>query len=132
MDLVGNTVTYSSYGVRLHNSTQNTVADNIISNNANFGIYVSLSDNGIFHGNEISGNTYAIGLFYSVNNTIYHNNILNNTEPIYAYDTSDNWDNGCEGNYWSDYDGSDLNGDGVGDTQIPWEDVDSYPLMTVH
>lgn len=34
-----------------------------------------------------------------------------------------------EGNYWSDYSGEDLNGDGVGDTNIPWEGLDNFPLV---
>jgi hypothetical protein len=39
------------------------------------------------------------------------------------------WDNGYEGNYWSNYNGTDLDGDGIGDTKLPWEGVDYHPLM---
>ena len=49
-------------------------------------------------------------------------------------DTGSNnrWDCDGEGNYWGDYDGSNKNGDGVGDTpyHIPPNGVDNYPLMT--
>lgn len=39
--------------------------------------------------------------------------------------------NGCEGNYWSNYNGTDTStpSDGVSDTYLPWEGLDNYPLM---
>jgi nitrous oxidase accessory protein NosD len=42
------------------------------------------------------------------------------------------WDNGEEGNYWDDYSGSDINGDGIGDTPYTiYENfTDLYPLTT--
>jgi len=41
------------------------------------------------------------------------------------------WDNGKEGNYWGNYNGSDMNGDGICDTPyvIDASNQDNYPLM---
>jgi hypothetical protein len=41
------------------------------------------------------------------------------------------WDNGKEGNYWSSYNGTDDNRDGIGDTPyvVVENDADRYPLM---
>jgi parallel beta-helix repeat protein len=65
---------------------------------------------------------------YSDGNLMHTNNIIDNT--IQAEDEGINtWDNGAEGNYWSDYTGSDLDNDGVGDTDLPHQGLDWCPLM---
>jgi parallel beta-helix repeat protein len=86
-----------------------------------------------------------IQLFKSGNNLIFHNNFNGwKSSSIYldANSTSNVWDNGYPsgGNYWIDYDGTDLfsgsnqdmpGSDGIGDTPhvITENNVDRYPLM---
>ncbi len=65
-------------------------------------------------------------------NNIFLNNFVNNTFPVITgeYESKATWNDSVGfGNYWSDYNGSDLDGDGVGDTNLPWHEVDWCPLM---
>jgi len=56
-------------------------------------------------------------------NLIYHNNFINNIHNG-GFLGQVSWDNGCEGNYWSNYNGTDTSTppDGIGDEYLPWED----------
>jgi parallel beta-helix repeat protein len=130
-----NTLTNNYEGIELTGSTNNKISENTITNNID-GIWLSSSIENSINGNTLTNNIYAgIALGYdSGNNTFHHNNLINNTRQLvdWAPDLADFWDNGCEGNYWSNYNGSDLDKDGVGDTGLPWEGVDNYPLMNVY
>jgi parallel beta-helix repeat protein len=122
--LKNSNASYSTrYGFTFLNSQGNNVTDNSFYYNEWFNIYFGTS----------------------TNNLIYRNNFVNNSATGQAYDDSNNgnsWDYGYPtgGNYWSDYEGVDLNStptqdvpppDGIGDTQydIDANSFDNYPLM---
>jgi parallel beta-helix repeat protein len=90
-----------------------------------------MSSSNIVKENTISENNDGLYLYRASGNTFYHNNIIDNNRQTYLrLSTSNIWDNGAgEGNYWSDYTGSDTNNDGIGDTDIPHLGLDNYPLM---
>jgi nitrous oxidase accessory protein NosD len=116
-------VTDNIVGILLSGDT-NTITKNYIANN----------EEGIFFGVNTPGNL-------PLNIVMTHNSFVNNkvqfsgcfcenfntTEPMHT------WDDGKEGNYWSDYNGTDGNGDGVGDTPyvIDVQNRDQFPLMQI-
>jgi parallel beta-helix repeat protein len=130
----GNNITNNNVGICLYSSSNNSVSGNNITNNG-YGIELySSSDDNTVSGNNIANNGYGIELYWSSNNfTIYHNNFVNNTYQVSSSGLANVWDDGYPsgGNYWSDYNGTDGNGDGVGDTRyvVDANDTDGYPLM---
>ena len=108
----------------------NTIADNDIRHNERNGILILESTSNMVTRNYVYSNARGVISYLSSDNKIYHNNIINSWEEQAAdFNSANIWDNGCEGNYWSNYNGTDLDSDGIGDTYIPWETVDNYPLM---
>ncbi len=99
--------------------------------------------------NNIIDNNCGVWMSSASNNTFSGNNFINNTDQIKMEDLTDFlvamgieqistkfasvnfWDDGKEGNYWSNYNGTDNNGDRVGDTpyNINENQQDNYPLM---
>jgi len=122
-------------GISIKYSSDNLVSQNIITNNHNNAgivLYNSANNNTVCR--NIIANYFQgiISKFSADNNIIYHNNFINNTQ---SYSECNNiWFNLTrhEGNYWSDYSGTDTNDDGIGD--IPYnisggDNQDLYPLM---
>lgn len=129
--LSGFTIRNGGAGVVLEYSNNSAITGNVITNVMD-GLSLLFS-----HNNTIISNTMKdgyMGLLFgcsSGNNLVYHNNFINNTKQAVTMDSKNTWDNGVEGNYWSDYEGEDLDGDGIGDTPyvIDEENRDDYPLV---
>jgi parallel beta-helix repeat protein len=129
-----NFIANNSEGVEITYSNNNRVFRNIVDENKIYGIFVgwSSTDNTIYNNNITRNESYGIFLNASTMNSFIHNNFINNGHQVTTYNNVlDFWDNGFDGNYWSDYNGTDSNQDGIGDTPyiIDANNTDHYPLM---
>jgi len=129
--LSSNTASLNNYGTLLEYAGSNILTNNTVSNNE-YGIYLYSSSQNVLTANKASNNQDGIHIRGdSRNNMIFHNNFINNTEPPSSINLENSWDNGAEGNYWSNYHGTDTNLDGIGDTPyyVDQNRKDSCPLM---
>ena len=134
----GNNVTANNgYGIVLGNSYNNALYGNNVTANNVDGIWLdSSSDNNALSGNNVTANSNdGIYLISSSNNTIYHNDFNNNTSQVSSYNSTNVWDNGSVGNYWSDYltkypNATFVDSSGVWNTPyvIDANNTDYYPL----
>ncbi|MCK4451513.1 MAG: right-handed parallel beta-helix repeat-containing protein [Anaerolineae bacterium] len=81
--------------------------------------------------NTISGCGTGVSASGLGGNVIYDNSFIDNATQAEDYAGHNDWCYGGLGNYWSDYGGLDVDGDGIGDTPyyIPPNGVDHYPQM---
>ena len=142
--IVGNNITNTLAGpIIIENSNNNVIQNNLISYGGFWaGIQIDSSyfndwsNNNLITNNSICNLRTYYGIFAisnSSNNSFYFNNFINSNKTTQAHDQGfiSFWDNGKYGNYWSDYNGSDLNGDGIGDTPYFFHITkqDNFPLM---
>ena len=128
-----NNITNNGLGIYLRSSAINSISANNITNNVN-GIQLNAhSDYNTIFGNDIKANTDSgIILYESKSNSILHNNFAENQKHVSTDGFYGNlWDDGVEGNFWSNYTGVDDDQDGIGDSShvIDAENQDIHPLM---
>lgn len=127
-----NVFSNEKFGVLLQNSTANVIATNNFLANSQYGIRLDYSNSNSILGNTLLENVVRTTLlFYSNNNTILHNTFNNSARTVWSVDSTNNMDNGVEGNYWSDYNGTDQDQDSIGDSpyRVDQNNQDNYPLM---
>ncbi|MFP3909761.1 MAG: NosD domain-containing protein [Archaeoglobaceae archaeon] len=134
-----NTVSQNGYATLVRYSNSNILARNIFSA-GQYGVTIRYSHENILFHNQVFGNNYGIYIAYSKGNTIYLNNFIENNKVVFSRSTT-SWNTtepvpynytgkSCEGymgNYWHDYQGTDGNADGIGDT--PYEVTGSTHVL---
>jgi len=120
--------------------TGNSFSDNIVgmlvsgSNQTITENYIAQNQRGLFFGfnNKV---TATVPTDIEVNHNDFQNNVVQlngcGCTAINASEPPHNWDDGKEGNFWSDYNGTDSNNDGVGDApyMVDALNQDRYPLL---
>lgn len=124
-------------GALISHAAKNSIVKNTFTSN-NWAIVIKYGEsvNNTVIGNTISNNNEGLVLQYSPNNNvIHHNNFINNLKHVNITDPSTNvWSTDgilAEGNYWSDYNGNDVDKNGIGDTPytIATGNQDPNPLI---
>jgi parallel beta-helix repeat protein len=151
INVAGNNLTDNGvYGLMLEGSNDNIVEENDVTSNGFFGrdssgVSIVDSQRNRFVGNNVEGNCeFGIRLIGSQrNNSIFHNNFVDNRVSAGFLQVSmmgpvnpSAWDNGEQGNYWSDYktrypNASEVPGTGTGNTPfyINENNQDNHPLI---
>lgn len=136
----GNIIRNNTRGIGL-GSSYSVVFANVISDNNESGIYFVGSNNTVT-ANQISDSGWGIYFppYFAAptGNEIFHNNFVDLAQNVYVssvYNVN-YWDNGVEGNYWSNYalkypDAKEVDNSGTGD--IPYficsNNTDNHPLI---
>ncbi|HJX51022.1 MAG TPA: NosD domain-containing protein [Candidatus Nanoarchaeia archaeon] len=150
-NITKNTIINNSEGIYLYQSSNNNIIkENKIIKNIR-GIKIQgLSKQNEIYSNIIRYNTYGLDMLKSWDgrsptSNLFYNNLFNNPQNIYNdQSSSTKWNldsvecgrgvnimggNCWGGNFWSDYPGTDDDGDGIGNSDRPWLNRDYFPLI---
>lgn len=119
---------FSSFGILFQDCKACVAEENFIIDNGT-GIFMEAVSSSTFHKNVFAENNIAFQIFSSSSgNTISENNFVENLSPLQVIGRSTNaaWSKNGKGNYWSDYDGYDLDENGIGDVPHKVQNIFEY------
>ena len=130
--IAGNKLTRNKTGILPLDCTNSTICGNKISSNE-YGIFLLNCNNSTICDNILEGNDHGIDLYGSDDDFVKQNDFVENTVQARVQISGNNqWDDGSHGNYWSDYNGTDEDHNGVGNNPyiIDENNTDRCPSMT--
>ncbi len=119
---------FSSFGILFQECNELLAEENFIVDNAT-GIFMEALRKTTFRHNTIANNDVALQMFSSSDANVFtENNFIDNLSPLQLIGrrTTTKWSENGRGNFWSDYDGYDLNEDGRGDVPLMIQNVFEY------
>jgi len=129
-------LTKNWHGVLLLSTTNSTITRTNVTDNR-FGIWVTMSSHNNITSNNIADNGCGIHIRVSSSNSIHHNNFIDNTQQVSSIYSVNVWDDGVEGNYWSNYEqkypnATEIDDSGIWDTPYVIDEInqDHYPIVT--
>ena len=130
---------FSSFGILFQDSDNCTAEENAFVDNA-VGIFMEALRASTFRRNLIAANDTAIQAFSSASgNTFSENNFIANLSPIEVIGRTagSRWSEAGRGNHWSDYQGYDLDENGLGDVPFKIQNVfermeGDYPRLRLY
>jgi len=151
-----NTIRDNAEGITLVSADKNSIQANTISENNRAGIALSSSSGNTVESNTVRDNAIGITMDADSRSNTVSRNVFGNSLNVVSKSPSSLWSTPFTyqytylgtaaqsrmGNYWNDYTGKDLNGNGIGDVPYPTRtsdagagnstdpySADEYPLM---
>ena len=119
---------FASFGILFQDCQQCTADSNFITDNV-CGMFLEGTKNNYFEHNVVAQNDVALQMYQnSTNNIFTENNFIDNLSPLslVGIHTETIWNKNGKGNYWSNYEGYDLDNDGIGDVGMKIQNVFDY------
>ena len=136
-EISGSSSPSTGFGVLLKDVAGVDAVENVLLSNR-IGIQIDgpagdLEHETVIHGNTVALNQYGVSLYPSAHVTFYRNSFVENTVQVVAQGHGvagkNSWAFEGIGNYWSDYRGYDLGGEGLGD--VPHHEGGSVESLMV-
>lgn len=144
--IFNNTAQRNDHGIAIKGSRNNTLQENCACDSKEEGIGLLNGCTGnIVAKNRVMNNSIGVYLRDSNQNIIYLNDFIDNLQNALSSGSQNRWHSteeisyscaakgytGLLGNYWSDYEGTDSDGNGLGDVShsFEYDCQDDYPLM---
>jgi nitrous oxidase accessory protein len=130
---------FSSFGILFQDCSEMLAEENFIIDNAT-GIFIEALRGSTLRRNVIAENDVAIQMYSNAAaNVITENNFVDNLSPLQLVGrgSTTKWEFNGRGNFWSNYEGYDLDGDGRGDVPHKVQNVfdsmeGNYPRLRIY